>query len=186
MKKILLILLLSFPLIAISQITTINPDTVCYQTSGSIYQVLNVPGDTYTWTVAAPGVIVSGQGSSSIEVDWSSASPGLIATGVSVFPTNQFGCVGPTVTLDVFIYNEIPVVTPLTFCLDEPCTDLIANPVGGSWSGPGVVGAQFCPQIAGVGTHVVTYTYTIGECVFVVTGVMTVNPLPTISPIGHN
>lgn len=185
MKKILFLIFLSLPVLAFSQ-SLANPDTVCYQTSGSIYQVIDVPGNTYTWTVAAPGIIVAGQGTSMIEVDWSGAAPGLIGTGVSVFPTNQFGCVGPTVTLDVYIYNETPVVTPLTFCLDEPCTDLIATPLGGTWSGPGVVGAQFCPQVAGVGNHTVTYTYTIGDCVFVATGIMTVNPLPTISPIGHN
>jgi hypothetical protein len=185
MKKLILLLLAIIPMVALSQ-STLNPDTVCYQSTGSVYQVVNEPGNTYTWSVVAPGVITSGQGTNTITVDWSGAAPGLIGNGVSVFPTNQFGCVGPTVTLNVFIYNETPVVTPMTFCFDEPCADLIGTPFGGTWSGPGVVGSQFCPSVAGVGDHVVTYTYTVGDCVFTATGIMTVNPIPTISPISHD
>lgn len=185
MKKLFVTLLAILPLALFSQ-STLSPDTVCYQSTGSIYQVDNEPGNTYTWSVQAPGVILSGQGTNIINVDWSGANVGLIGTAVSVFPTNQYGCVGPTVIMDVFIYNETPTVTPMSFCLDEPCTNLIGTPLGGTWSGPGVVGAQFCPSIAGVGDHVVTYTYTVGECVFTATGTMTVYPVPTISPISHD
>jgi hypothetical protein len=185
MKKLLLFLILIIPALANAQITT-SPDTVCYQTNGSIYQVTNVPGDTYTWTVASPGVIISGQGTSTINVNWGSAAPGAINNGVSVFPTNSFGCQGPTVTMNVFIFNVVPTVTPNTFCADEPCTALVGTPVGGVWSGPGVVGNQFCPSAALVGNQTVTYTYTEAGCTFTATGVMTVNPLPIISPISHN
>jgi len=173
------------PFIASSQ-STVNPDTVCYQTPGSIYQVTNVPGNTYTWTVASPGIIVSGQGTSTLNVDWSSASPGLITNGVSVFATNSFGCVSPPVNINVFILNIIPVVTPLSFCADEPCATLTGTPPGGTWSGPGVVGNTFCPSTSLIGNNTVTYTVSLAGCTFSATGVMTVNPLAIISPISHN
>jgi len=124
MRKLFITLLALVPVALFSQ-STLSPDTVCFQSTESIYQVDNEAGNTYTWTVQAPGVILSGQGTNIINVDWAGAAPGLIGTAVSVFPTNQYGCVGPTVNMDVFIYNETPVVTPMTFCFDEPCTNLI-------------------------------------------------------------
>jgi len=58
--------------------------------------------------------------------------------------------------------------------------------VGGTWSGNGVNSNQFCPQIAGVGTSTITYTYSLGGCVFTATMGAIVNPIPTISPIQFN
>ena len=186
MKKILFLILLLVPFLCEGQ-STINPDTVCYQTPGSIYQVTNVPGNTYTWTVLPPGVIVSGQGTNIINVDWSAAPPGLIPNAVSVFATNAAGCVSPPVNINVFILNIVPTILALgPYCLDEPCVNLTGTPPGGLWSGPGVVGSQFCSQTAGVGTTNVTYTYTLAGCVFTATSPVTVLPLPTISPISHN
>ena len=92
MKKILILLLLMIPTISFSQLTTINPDTVCYQTNGSLYSVNNIMGLNYIWTVSAPGVITSGQGSNQITVNWSAANPGLIPNAVSVYATNAAGC----------------------------------------------------------------------------------------------
>jgi hypothetical protein len=182
-------MLLLFPAVASAQLTTVNPDTVCYQSSGSIYQITNVPGETYVWTVAAPGVLVSGQGSNAISVDWSAAAPGTIPAGVSVYAINQYGCPGPPIALDIFILNVIPTVVPGAFCVSEPCANLIGTPTGPgtyTWSGPGVSGTQFCPSLAGVGSHTVTYTYEEAGCVFSATGVFDVYPLPSITPINHN
>ena len=107
MRNILLILLTLISLNAFSQLTTFNPDTVCYQTNGSLYTVSNVPGLTYTWVVQAPGVITSGQGSNQITVNWSAAPVGLINNAVSVSATNAAGCQSPVVNLNVFIYNIV-------------------------------------------------------------------------------
>lgn len=166
--------------------STVNPDTVCYQSTGSIYTVTNDPNNTYTWTVSSPGVLVGGQGTNSITVNWNGANPGTIPNAISVFPTNQFGCVGPTVTLDVFVLGIVPVVTPLEMCFNEPCMTLSATPAGGTWSGVGVSGNLFCSNTSGVGTFNPLYTITVGGCTFTATGVVTVNPLPTITPISHN
>lgn len=187
MKKILLFFALFLPFIASAQLTTINPDTVCYQTSGSIYQVTNQPGTTYNWTVLGPGILISGQGTNTINVDWSSAPPGLIPNAVSVFGTNSSGCQSPPVVLDVFILNIVPIITQLgPYCLGEPCVTLTATPAGGTWSGNGVVGDQFCSNTAGVGTSNITYSITEAGCVFSTTSTITVLPFATISPISHN
>jgi len=181
MKNLFIFLLLLFPFIGKAQV-----DTVCYQSTNSTYQVINIPGNTYTWNVTSPGVIVNGQGTNSIVVNWGSSNSGLITNAVSVFPTNQFGCVGPAVLVDVFVLNVIPTISPINLCFSSNCVPLIGSPVGGTWSGNGVNSNQFCPQIAGVGTSTITYTYSLGGCVFTATMGAIVNPIPTISPIQFN
>lgn len=182
MKTILYCLLLLTALTSTAQ----TPDTVCYHATTANYQVANIPGNTYTWTVATPGVITSGQGTNQIVVNWGTANPGLITNAVSVFPTNQFGCVGPTVLLDVFVLNIVPTVTPVVLCANGGCVPLIGSPVGGIWSGAGVSGNQFCANLVSPGTTTLTYTYSLAGCTFTGTGTATVNSLPTISPIQHD
>ncbi|GIV34153.1 MAG: hypothetical protein KatS3mg031_1688 [Chitinophagales bacterium] len=63
------------------------------------------------------------------------------------------------------IVNDQPVITfvisPNTFCVNDPVYTLLASPFGGTFSGPGVTGNQFDPAAAGVGgPYVITYTFT--------------------------
>jgi hypothetical protein len=186
MKKLLLLLTL-LPSLVLAQFTTINPDTVCYQTNGSIYNVTPTAGLTYTWNVLAPGVITNGQGTNQIEVDWSAAAPGLIVNAVQVQAANNIGCLSPVVTLNVFIYEVNIVLTPLPdMCETAACVNLQGNPSGGFWSGIGVVNNQFCPTTSGSGTFNLTYTYDNAGCTFI--SVMSVNvlPQPMLLPIEHN
>lgn len=187
MKQLRLIALLILPLASMAQTTT-NPDTVCFGSSGSSYSVTSDPNVTYAWTVASPGTITSGQGTGSIMVSWASAQPGLIPNAVTVTVTNQWGC-DTLVNLDVFILQIVPVFTATASCVDGACIPLTATPSGGIFTGPGVTGQyQFCPSLAGVGSHTLTYAYTFAGCTFTSTGSgpFVVNPLPTISPISHN
>jgi len=187
MKKLVLSLLLLCSTSAYTQLTTLNPDTVCYQTNGSIYQVTNTPGVTYTWTVAAPGVITSGQGTNQIGVNWSAAAPGLIPNAVSVVASNGTGCNSPASNLNVLILQIIPTIQALgPFCTTNACVPVVTSPAGGVLSGTGVSGNQFCPGTAGAGTWTLTYTVTQGGCVFTATTNVVVNPTPTLSPISHN
>ncbi|MDG1765960.1 MAG: T9SS type A sorting domain-containing protein, partial [Flavobacteriales bacterium] len=62
------------------------------------YSYTNTSGSTYQWTITG-GVIVSGQGSASIEVVWSSEGGGSIV----VVETNEDGCVGEEVNFEVVI-----------------------------------------------------------------------------------
>jgi hypothetical protein len=187
MKKLITILLLAFASTTHAQLTTLNPDTVCYQTNGSIYQVTNTPGYTYTWTVAAPGVITSGQGTNQIGVNWSAAAPGLIPNAVTVTASNASGCTSPASTLNVLILQIIPSITALgPFCTTDACVPVVTTPAGGTLTGTGVVGNTFCPGTAGAGTWQLTYTVTQAGCTFTATTSVTVNPTPTLSPISHN
>jgi hypothetical protein len=187
MKKLFLLLLM-IPTLGFGQLTTTNPDTVCYQTAGSIYQVTSLgAGYTYNWTVVAPGVITSGQGTNQLEVNWSTASPGLINNGVSVTAVGNGNCNSNTVTLNVFILNVIPTITAIgPFCSSDPCVNLVGSPSGGTFTGTGVVNGQFCPTTAGAGSHVVTYTYTQNGCTFTATTTVIVNLVPVLTPISHN
>ena len=187
MKNILIVLLALVPFVSNAQ-STVNPDTVCYQTPGSTYSVTSDPGVTYSWTIASPGTITSGQGTNAIVVNWSSASPGLIPNAVTVTVTNQFGC-DTLVRIDVFILNIVPTFTAQPSCVDGNCIPLTGTPSGGVFTGTGVSGQyQFCPSVAGVGSHTLTYTYQMAGCTFTTTGSgpFVVNPLPSISPISHN
>ena len=187
MKKLLIFLLSIIPTISFSQLTTINPDTVCYQTNGSLYSVNNIAGLNYIWTVSAPGVITSGQGSNQITVNWSAANPGLITNAVSVYATNAAGCQSSVVNLDVFILNIIVNATPINpICETSPCINLSANPLGGVWTGVGINVNQFCPVISGPGQFNLTYTITVGGCVFTDVIIANVSQQPVLLPIQHN
>jgi hypothetical protein len=186
MKKLILLLLLTLPTLVFGQLTTLNPDTVCYQTGGSLYQVPATAGLSYNWTVAVPGVLVNGQGSNVIQVDWSGANPGLIANAIQVQATNAAGCLSPVVTLNVFIYQVVINITPIAdLCELGNCVNLVSNVPGGVWSGTGVNGNQFCPANSGIGNFGVTYTYT-NCCTFNSTTTVNVVAQPQLLPIQHN
>ena len=193
MKRILLTLMTMISTISLSQLTTTNPDTVCYQSTAlSTYTIPSVGSGTYTWTVTAPGVITAGQGTNSISVNWSTAAPGLIPNGVSVTYSSPppANCPATPVNLNVLIYQVIPTITALgPFCESDPCVNLVGTPIGGTWSGTGVVGNQFCPDNVTNGTNATsTVTYTVGSagCTFTTSVVVPVYGTPTLSPIQHN
>ena len=187
MKSLLTLLFTLFTIIVNGQFITTNPDTICIGVNGSIYNLTNTPGYTYTWNVSPPGLITSGQGTNQINVDWSFASGGLINNAVSVFATDANGCQSLPVNLNVFIYEIIPTITQIgPFCETTSCTNLIGTPAGGVFSGVGVVNNQFCPSTSGSGNFIITYTYTNGGCVFTATSNIIVQPIPTLTPISHN
>jgi hypothetical protein len=185
MKKLILFLFLLIAGISYSQLTTTNPDTVCYQTTSlSTYQVPSIGTGTYTWNIPTCATLVSGQGTNSIQVDWSACPTGLITNAISVSYASTTGCIASPVTLDVLIYQVIPVITPVgPFCANDPCVTLNATPSGGVWSGTGVTGNQFCP---GTTNSLITYTYTNSGCTFTASTNAQINPIPVLSPIQHN
>ncbi|MBX7093182.1 MAG: T9SS type A sorting domain-containing protein [Flavobacteriales bacterium] len=72
-----------------------------------------------------------------------------------------------TLFVDDISVTSIPLVTfsPLSsVCINTPSFVLSdGQPIGGVYSGPGVVGNTFDPAVAGAGTHTLTYTYTDGN-----------------------
>jgi len=69
----------------------------------------------------------------------------------SIATTNQVVNILPSVSLSAF--SSVCTST-------SPFTLTGGSPSGGTYSGPGVSGAQFSPSVAGAGTHTITYTYT--------------------------
>lgn len=185
MKKLLFLFFIVLSGILKSQ-STVNPDTVCYQTPGSIYQIDPIAGVVFQWTVAAPGILISGQGTNIIQVDWSNAAPGLIPNGISVTALGQ-SCPVNLVDLDVFIYQPIVVLNLLgPFCTGDPCANLTASIPGGVFNGIGVVNNQFCPNISGVGNFQINYQVNSFGCPASATVNVVVNNSINLGLIEHN
>jgi len=87
------------------------PHFICEQDPNqTTYAVANTPGSTYQWTITG-GIIASGQGTNSIQVDWSATAPGNYQ--VEVLETDANGCEGDPVLCDVTI-NPTPVTGAIT------------------------------------------------------------------------
>jgi hypothetical protein len=193
MKKLLTTLIISLvSLVSTAQLVTTQPDTVCFgSTTPSTYTIPSVGSGTYTWTISGGGSIVSGQGTNTINVNWSSAPAGLITNGVSVSYTSPApaNCPSTPVNLNVLIYQVTPTITAIgPFCESDPCVNLVGTPAGGTWTGTGVVGNQFCPDNVTNGTNstsTVTYTVNSAGCTFTTSVVVPVYGTPTLQPIQH-
>ena len=87
--------------------STINPDSVCFGSTAESYWVPNNPNSTYQWIVdpITGGSIISGQGTNSIVIDWSSTSSGLYTSAITLIETdNQTNCSGNS-TIDVEVID---------------------------------------------------------------------------------
>ena len=128
-----------------------------------------------------------------------------------VIITNCSG--GSTITSNAatLAVNALPSVT-FTGTLAAQCITSTTYaltggaPAGGSYSGPGVSGANFNASVAGAGSHTITYTYTDGNgCINSATNTIAVDDIPVITnqttsilsggtfnvtpggaPVGHN
>lgn len=144
----------------------VNPYTLIGSPTGGTFSGLGITGDDFIPADA-------GSGFWTIEYTY----------------TDPFGCTNndeQQVTV-----NELPVVSftglAPSYCEDASSANLIGSPAGGTFTGTGIIGAQFSPVAAGVGIHTVTYTYTDGNgCTNSSTQQVTVNevPLPVITPSG--
>ena len=111
-------------------------------------------------------------------------------TGVyTVTYTDGNGCSATSSPVTVTV-NPLPVITMSPFgevCVEEAAFTLSAgSPAGGTYSGPGVTGGMFDPNVAGVGVHTITYQYsnTIG-CTNTAQMDITVNDCASISEIDN-
>jgi len=82
-----------------------------------------------------------------------------------------------------------PALTPIgPFCASAAPTALNTTQSGitGNWTGPGVGGNSFNPVSAGAGNHTLTFSPDAGQCAFINTITVTVNPAitPTLTQIG--
>lgn len=111
--------------------TTINPDTVCFGTTAETYWVTNNVNSSYQWSVdpASGGVIVSGQGTNSIVIDWSATSLGLYTDAITLVETDNATTCSGQVTIDVEVI-PIPAnlqVVSITACEGGIIPDLFTQ-----------------------------------------------------------
>ncbi|NDC72980.1 MAG: hypothetical protein EBZ62_05930, partial [Sphingobacteriia bacterium] len=128
---------------------TVSSDTSIYP--GQSVQLQATGGVSYAWS---PSV-----GLSSTSISNPVASPQQTTT-YSVVITNGFGCT-QTLQVEVTIL-PVPVVNAgndTVVCINSGTLSLGGVPPGGLWTGVGVSGGQFDPQVSGVGVWSAVYTY---------------------------
>ncbi len=113
--------------------------------------------------------------------------PSVAGAGTHIITYNYadaFGCSGSdTATI---LVNGLPTVTIGSFnslCIDAASFVLTGGtPAGGIYTGTGVVSGSFYPNVAGAGTHTITYTYSDANgCAGSATSQVTVNALPVVT-----
>ncbi len=103
--------------------------------------------------------------------------------------TDMNGCTNSAV--DSILVHPEPVVSfnfPKDHCESAPPVTLSGgSPTGGTYTGTGVSGGMFDPQVAGPGTRVLTYTYTdMNGCTGLATSNVVVHPVPMVSLAGFS
>lgn len=152
----------------------INPSAVCTLGDTSILVASEFsPNYTYEWlrngstfNATNDTLIVTDTASYTLKVSYS----GDFAT------TNPY---------QVALYPLTPVsLTPASnnVCAGASALALTLDPVGGQLSGPGLLGNDFDPTLAGLGSHTLTYEYTDANgCDNEATTTISVNANPTVS-----
>ncbi len=128
------------------------------------------------------GGTFSGPGVTGTNFDASSVGVG--SHEITYSYTDSNGCVGEATDI-IVVSNPKELTFELTenqICQEASAITLSeANPAGGTYSGPGVIGNNFNPADAGVGVHTITYTYDDGVCVSVITDEIEVFPTPLVT-----
>lgn len=148
---------------------TNNPttSTLCSGNTTNILLTSTVSGTTFSWIASGSSANITGfsNGSGSlIAQQLISATPTIETVSYQVTPS-AYSCTGSAVQFEITV-NPKPVVTS-SICLDS-VTTLSGNPIplkgakplGGSFSGPGVLSGVFYPSSAGVGNKSIVYNYT--------------------------
>lgn len=115
------------------------------------YSVTNVAGSDFQWTVPAGAMILSGQGTNTIQVDFNGFDG-----QVSVVQTNQNGCVGAPVSMNVVIGNTVstgPISGPVEVsCASGNETYTVPLTAGSTYQWTVPAGAVI---LSGQGTHTI-------------------------------
>jgi hypothetical protein len=142
------------------------------QCGGTVTLNAGFPGSTYLWSTAATTqtIAVSTTGTYTVTVTDINGCTGTDAIHVTINPL-------PAVT-----YNE----TQNFACINwAPIILTPGIPSGGTYSGAAVAGNTFVPATAGVGAHVITYTYTdVNNCENTDTSTITVSLCTGITQSG--
>jgi hypothetical protein len=149
--------------IALNAPTGCDPIDICRTSTAEVFSITPDPANiSYTWTVPSGAVIVSGQGTPEIRVNWTGVVPGTYQ--VCVVAVNDCDESAQTcIDLDlVEVIAEATVINPV--CKDNSINLLATGGVSYSWTGPsGFTSSDPNPTIlnANAATHNGTYTVTV-------------------------
>ena len=136
---------------------------------GSSSSPINFTGNStntiYNWSNSNISIGIGASGIGNI----ASFIPTSIGTATIIVTPTLNNCTGTAQTFSINV-NPIPTVTIDLSSIGIPCvTDASFQltgglPAGGIYSGTGVTGGNFNPATAGVGSHMITYTFTSNGC----------------------
>ncbi|MHC1707236.1 MAG: cohesin domain-containing protein [Bacteroidales bacterium] len=143
-----------------------------------------ITATSYTLSGGSPaGGTYSGSGV--VGNSFNASVAGLGTHVITYTYTDGNGCIN-SATNTISVVN-LPVVTFNTalndLCISSTSYTLTGgSPAGGVYSGAGVTGTNFNASVAGIGTHVITYTYTDANgCINSATNLITVHGLPSVT-----
>ena len=134
---------------------------------------------------ATAGGTWSGKGITSASLG--TFSPTVAGAGNHVITYTIVGGTCTSTDTETIQINPQPISTILTtdpFCTSDSPVTLRAETPGGVWSGIGITSASlgtFDPSVAGSGSHVITYTLTVGTCTSVSTATIKVDAIPDLT-----
>jgi len=139
-----------------------NDASVCEDNNSFSLNGSAVNSSSFLWSTSGDGTFENTTSLATIyhpgTNDIANGSVTLSLTGISVAPCTTD--VSHSLTLSFW---PLPVVTfaPIEhFCQNSPPYQLTeGSPAGGVYSGENVVNGWFYPEVAGIGTHLLTYTY---------------------------
>ena len=117
--------------VILTPVAPTGPTVFCANTAQGIsYTTLNTPGSTYSW-IAQGGTVVSGDGTSSIIVDWTTAGPATVYLYYNESSTTSTNvCFGTSDTLEITI-NPVPVTSaitgPVSICVTDTGSFSVIN-----------------------------------------------------------
>jgi len=113
----------------------------------------------------ADGVVLYNTDEQVLTLNAANASAGTIELRYTAEDSNATDPACATIdnTITITLGPEVTFVGPGILCEDAGTQTLSASPTGGTFSGTGVSGNSFDPASAGVGSHIVTYTFTDGN-----------------------
>jgi subtilisin-like proprotein convertase family protein len=160
--------------------------TLCATSTGNVYSVTNVTGNTYAWTVTG-GTITAGQGTNSITVTAGAAGTATVTVTETITAT---GCVNTATRVVTINPIPAPVITGQVACTTtEGNIFSVANVTGNTyaWSvaggtvtaGAGTNAITVTWGAVGAGTVTVTQTITATGCATTVSRAIDVLALPT-------
>ncbi len=148
---------------------------------------IDAPAFPITGALPVPGPgqlgVYSGAGVTAGNFDPAAAGAGMHV--ITYVFTDENSCVNDVTGIDSIRVNPLPTptITDLSsYCVSASAVTATLSPTGGTFSGPGVTGSQFDPNVAGVGTHTLSYTYTDAKgCSNTTTQQVVVHPLPVVT-----